>query len=63
MDKVFSGNDAFCRVIRHVAIEEFEMDSNFKYSYMKDRVNDMINQCETMNDIQKFFFNGLSQYI
>ena len=40
-----------------VEMADIEQNSSFKYSYMKDRVNGMISECETMADIQKLFFN------
>jgi hypothetical protein len=46
---------AFRQAFRHVAMEDIEKNSSFKYSDMKDRVDRMIKECETMNDIQRFF--------
>ena len=49
--------DTFRQAFQQVKIDEIEKNSSFKYSYMKDRVNGMIKECETIDDIRKVFFN------
>jgi len=57
MNLVFREGDTFRRAFHHLNIEEIEKNSSFKYSVMKHRVDGMIKECETMNDIRKLFFN------
>ncbi|CAF0980232.1 unnamed protein product [Rotaria sordida] len=60
---VINEETTFHQCFRHVMMEEIEENSSFKYSYMKDRVIGMINECRTMDDIRKLFFNHrLSTY-
>ncbi|CAF3760283.1 unnamed protein product [Rotaria sp. Silwood1] len=42
---------------RHIMMKEIEKNSSFRYLYVADRVNGMINECHTINDIRKIFFN------
>ncbi|CAF1133451.1 unnamed protein product [Adineta ricciae] len=47
----------FNQVRTHDLYEEIEKNSSFKYSYMKSRVKCMIHECQTMNDIRRFFYD------
>ncbi|CAF1133112.1 unnamed protein product [Adineta ricciae] len=47
----------FNQVRTHDLYEEIEKNSLFKYSYMESRVKCMIHECQTMNDIRRFFYN------
>ncbi|CAF4094268.1 unnamed protein product, partial [Rotaria sp. Silwood1] len=53
---IISEKTTFHQCFRHVMIEEMEKNSSFKYSYMADRVNGMLNECHTINDIREIFF-------
>ncbi|CAF2637735.1 unnamed protein product [Rotaria sp. Silwood2] len=57
IETVINEETTFHQCLRHVMIEEIEKNSSFKYSYMKDRVNDMIKECQTIDDIRQLFFN------
>jgi hypothetical protein len=61
MNLVFNEDHTIGQAFRRVHVKEIEKKSSFRYSYMKDRVNGMINECKTMNDIQKFFNHRSSQ--
>ncbi|UJR31531.1 hypothetical protein I4U23_019020 [Adineta vaga] len=47
----------FHQVFNCDLFEEIERNSSFKYSYMRNRVESMINECKTMYDIRRFFYN------
>jgi hypothetical protein len=51
---VMNTGDTFRQAFRHVAMEDIAENPSFKYSDMKDRVDRMIKECETMNDIRRF---------
>ncbi|CAF3049857.1 unnamed protein product, partial [Rotaria sp. Silwood2] len=57
---VVSDELTFHQSFAYFMMEEIEKNSSFKYSYMKCRVNGMINECQTMNDIRQLFFNHRS---
>ncbi len=60
INSVFINGDTFCEAFRRIDIEEIEKNSSFKYSAMKHRVDGMIKECETMNDIRKVFYSHRS---
>ena len=47
----------FNQVRTHDLYEEIEKNTVFRYSYMKSRIKCMIHECQTMNDIRRFFYN------
>jgi hypothetical protein len=63
LETAFRPGATFRDVFRDVIIKEIEKNSSFKYSLMKSRVDGMINECETMADIRKLFFNHRSSHI
>jgi hypothetical protein len=58
IDLVFDEDegDTVSQAFLHLNIKEIEQNSSFKYECMRDRVNGMINECKSVNDIQKKFF-------
>jgi hypothetical protein len=57
INSVFNEGDTINQAFRHLSIEELEENSSFKYAPMRGRVNGMIKECKSMNDIRKLFFN------
>ena len=51
-----SEGDTVHQALMHRSIEELEQNSSFKYKYMEHRVNDMINECESIGDIRNKFY-------
>jgi hypothetical protein len=47
----------FHQTIRRTVFDAIEENSSFRYSYMKNRVHGMINECQTMNDVRSLFYN------
>lgn len=51
-----NGEETLHQALLKIPIADIEKNSLFKYSYMKRRVDDMINKCSNINSIRKLFF-------
>jgi hypothetical protein len=56
INSVINEGNTVRKAFLHLSIKEIVQNSSFKYEYMRDRVNGMINECKSMNDIKKEFF-------
>ena len=54
---VIFGRITFYEAFLGIKIVDIEQNSAFKYSAVQQRVIDMLTECKTMGDIQKWFFN------
>ncbi|CAF1580758.1 unnamed protein product [Rotaria sp. Silwood1] len=57
IDWVTNKETTFNQCFRHIMMKKIEKNSSFRYLSVTDRVNGMINECHTINDIRKIFFN------
>ncbi|CAF1275658.1 unnamed protein product [Rotaria magnacalcarata] len=58
--RVIANEQTLYQVLGNISIKDIEENSMLTYSYMKNRVDRMIKECQAMNDIKKFFFNHRS---
>lgn len=50
-------SDTLRQVFRRISLDEIEQNSSFRYKYIRERVRGMIQECQTMADIVKKFYN------
>ena len=55
LDLLILKKKTFTDAFGAVSLGAIEENSSFKYSDIKDRVDHMMKECETMNDIRQFF--------
>ncbi len=56
INSVFNEDVPVHKALNRLGIKEIEENSSFKYKYMEHRVNGMINECESIGDIQNKFY-------